>query len=148
MPQDRYTAKVLAMDPGASSDFQRRLGDSLLEGIASVLVVIGVGVLFGNKVSAYACFFGSCSTPTTENVVTFWVTTSIMAVLVILTLRSARARGSWPAFTWHVIVGLVASAAIVLFSVPLIDVDGLVDVMNPPLPPPPTGCFGDSCTGG
>jgi hypothetical protein len=52
LPQDRYTAKVLAMAPGASPDSQRRLGDSLLEGIASVLVVIGVGVLFGNKLSA------------------------------------------------------------------------------------------------
>ena len=88
-----------------------------VEVVASLVALAGPVALLMNLVDAYG--FLTSSTPEPRHTIFYAVVAAIMLAGVIWTFASARRRNARTiAYVWHVLVGIWASAAIVLLIVP------------------------------
>lgn len=123
---------------------------SALELLAALAVVIVVMLLPLAYVGAHLCAWGECSQPGPDEVRAYRVMVGVLVLAVPTTVVLAVRRRARLAVAGHVLLGVVAVLAALLFAMPSIDWAGLREDDPPPPNPDYVPCFSGSgdCVGG
>lgn len=127
----------------------RDLPVTLAETAASTAAIVLTLAVAWHGFTVHFCL-GSCTAPSTEEIVIYRFLASALGIAVVAALVLAARRGASWAMFWHLAVATVAGLTAAVFAVPSIDFDELREPDPVPANPNYEPCYSGSndCVGG